>query len=320
MQKKTTFRAAIVGCGAIAGGYDLIPNEEWTATHAGAYRLCPRTELTAVCDIMPDLLTDFGKKWEVNHLYSDLQEMLQKEHLDILSICSQSDHHFEAYRLACQSSVQALYLEKPVSSSLDDALTMGKFAQGRPVAVNYFRRWNPSLITLREEFRGGHYGKPLRVTVHYVKGLVSNGSHFIDLLRWFWGDPIKINRLGSPRGPQNDPGLDCELIWPDGMIATFLHIPEPTYVCHDVDIFTDRARVTIGQRGQIICRYDSVEEPYFKKFRILESEPKSQETEWRNCPLRAIEELVTCLEEGGQPSCNLEDGVKALELCHQVLS
>jgi len=320
MQTKTIYRAAIVGCGAIAGGYDVDVNGEWSATHAGAYRLCSRTKLSAVCDINQELLPDFGKKWDVSHLYGDLQEMLEQARPDILSICSPFGHHFEACQLGCQWGVRAFYLEKPVSKSVQEALTMRTLIQGRPVAVNYFRRWNPTFSKLRDGLRGGQYGKPLRVTVHYVKGLISNGSHFIDLLLWFWGEPIMVRSLGKKQGSKEDPGIDFELRWSDGMIATFLHLPNPKYVCHDVDIFTDQARVTISQRGQTICWHEMAEEPYFKKFPVLRSGAGPQETEWRNCPLRAVEELIARLEEGGEPSCNLEDGINALKVCEQVLS
>jgi len=320
MKSKPIYRAAIIGCGAVAGGYDLDPDMGWTVTHAGGYHLCPKTELLAVCDIVPEALSVFGKKWGVKHLYKDYEDMLRQERPDIVSICLPSEYHFDAYRCACQIGIPGIYLEKPVSPNLEEALAMRNVRHGRPVAVNYFRRWNPTLKKLKDEFDDGQYGNPLRVTVHYVKGLISNGSHFIDLLRWFWGEPIGIRRIGNLAGLQRDPGVDFELVWANGLTATFLHISDSSYVCHEIDIFTDQARVTIGQRGQTICSYKSIEEPYFRQFRILSCEEPPNETEWRNCSLRAIEEIVKCLDDGGEPSCTLEDGIKAIELCDQVIS
>ena len=58
-------RSAIIGCGRIAGGYDQMVPTEWSATHAGAYRLCPETELVAVADSDPETLKDFQEKWHV---------------------------------------------------------------------------------------------------------------------------------------------------------------------------------------------------------------------------------------------------------------
>ena len=191
---------------------------------------------------------------------------------------------------------------------------------GLPIAVNYFRRWNPTLRTLKEELKMGMYGNPLRVTVHYVKGLMENGSHFVDLLRWFFGEPISFKALRVFTRSQDDSAVDFEMTWSTGLVATFLHVPEPNYVFHEVDIFTDQTRVTISQRGQFLSMSYSVEEPHFKKFQILERNKPPVETEWRNCTLRAISELVTCIEFGGQPSCDLEDGIKTLEICKQMLS
>ena len=78
--------------------------------------------------------------------------------------------------------------------------------------------------------------------------------------------------------------------------------------------------MTISQRGQFLSMSYSVEEPHFKKFQILERNKPPVETEWRNCTLRAISELVTCIEFGGRPLCDLEDVIKTFEICKRMIS
>jgi predicted dehydrogenase len=316
----STYRAAIIGCGRVAGGYDRFARGQWTVTHAGAYRFCTRTDLVAAADISPDVLSTFGKTWGVEHLYADYQEMLAREQPDIVSICLPPGGHFKAFRAACEAGARAIFLEKPIAHDLEEARRMPALAGGRPVAVNYFRRWNPTLRTVREDLRRGNHGCPRRVTVHYVKGLVGNGSHFVDLLRWFFGEPVKTQPFRLFGEPQEDPAADFEMLFADGLVATFLHIPRPDYVLQDLDIFTDRARLIIGQRGQKILRFLPVEEPHYRMFPILRLDGRIGETQWRNCSLRAVEELIACLEGGGVPSCTLEDGLRTLEICRGVLS
>jgi predicted dehydrogenase len=318
--KENTYRAALIGCGMIAGGYDRLPLGKWTATHAGAYRLCPRTKLVAVSDTAAHVLAQFGRKWGVERLYHDYHEMLERERPDIVSICVPTEGHLEAFRAACHWNARAIFLEKPIAIDEEQGREMIALARGRPVAVNYFRRWNPTFHTIKKELENGIYGRPLRVTVHYMKGLLSNGSHFIDLLRWFFGEVLELRTVRTFKKNPEDAAADCEMVFSGGILTTFLHLPTPQYVLHDVDIFTDRARIVLGQRGQKILRFSSEEEPYFKKFRILRLQGEVEETEWRNCPLRAIEELISCIERGGKTSCTLDDGLKAIELCGRVLA
>lgn len=274
----------------------------------------------ATADIDPAALAAFAARWGLKARYSDYREMLARERPDVVSLCLPQEGHFEAFRAACEAGVGAIFLEKPVASDLAEARKMPNLAAGRPVAVNYFRRWNPSLKDLKKELDQGVYGRPLRVTVHYVKDLEGNASHFVDLLRWFFGEPEAVRPLRFFERPGMGVAADFEVAFPKGVLATFLHVPSVEYVLHEVDIFAAKARVVIGQRGQIIRRHESVEEPYSGLFCILDSAGNARETEWRNCTLRAVEELVGCLEGKGVPSCGLDDGIRALQICEKVLS
>lgn len=316
----TPYRAAIIGCGRIAGGYDRAPGGDWTVTHAGAYRACPSTELVAAADTDPAALAGFAACWGLKAQYSDYRRMLALEQPDVVSLCLPPEGHLEAFQAACEAGVRAIFLEKPVAANLAEAQKMPDLAAGRPVAVNYFRRWNPSFEELKKELERGLYGRPLRATVHYVKDVDGNASHFVDLLRWFFGEPEAVRHIRLFDGAGAGTSADFEIAFPEGILATFLHVPAVKYVLHEVDIFTAKARVIIGQRGQIIRRHELVEEPHSGLFQILDSTGDVRETEWRNCTLRAVEELVGCLEGRGTPSCRLDDGIQALRICDRVLS
>lgn len=317
---KGKYKAAIIGCGKIAGGYDRFAEEKWTATHAGAYRLSEKAELVAAADIDSSALSEFGNRWKIYDLYGDYRKMLVKECPDLVSVCVPVEEHFDCVKSACEAGVRAIFLEKPVAESLNEAYQMRTLVGDRPIAVNYFRRWNPTLRDLKEELDEKKWGRTIRVTVHYVKGVHENASHFLDLLRWFFGDPegVRLLRVFDEVGRQN--GADFEVEYPGGVLATFLHLPAPGYVFHEVDIFTERARVVIGQRGQSLGRFCAVDEPHYQMFQIIPMEGEVIETKWRNCTFRAVDELIQCLEEGGVPTCGLEDGIHSLEICEKILS
>jgi len=313
------FTSAIIGCGNIAGGYDRSVPTEWSATHAGAYHLCPETKLVAVADPDPKTLKAFQEKWHVEQGYTDYVKMLQKEKIDILSLCLPTEHHFKAFQAAINHNIKAIFCEKPLSHDLDEAYRMFEMSHGRIVSINYFRRWNPTLADIVKALQRGDFGKGINVTIRYTKGLFLNGSHFVDLMRWIWGEPKSLKLIKITRNDAADPGVDFSLHFTGGVTAYFINMSEVDYVFADVDILTEKGRIVIGQRGQTLSNYSVVREPHYNLFNIL-GDYQKVETEWRNCTTRAVREIVDCLKYGGSTSCTMEDGYRAMEICHKIMA
>jgi len=315
---KNKLRAAIIGCGRIAGGYDRAVPSEWSATHAGAYHLCPETKLIAVADTDSRKLKNFQDKWHVERGYLNYTEMLESEKIDILSLCLPTEHHFEAFQAATNHNIGAIFCEKPLSHDLDEAFRMLEMSQGRIVSVNYFRRWNPTFADIVKALQRGDIGKGINVTIRYTKGLFVNGSHFIDLMRWIWGEPKSLKFIKVTQIDSADPGIDFSLDFDNGVTAYFINIPEIDYVFADVDILMEKGRIVIGQRGQMLIKYSVVHEPHYNLFDIL-GNAQEIETKWRNCTTRAVQEIVDCLKNGGSTSCTIEDGYRTMKICHKII-
>jgi len=106
MQNKcsTRLKTAIVGCGKVAG------------THALAYRALPNSEFVAACDVSPERAEAFGAKFQVRG-YTDLEEMLSREKVDVLSVCTQHTQHPAAVEAAAAAGVHVIS-EKPLAIDL----------------------------------------------------------------------------------------------------------------------------------------------------------------------------------------------------------
>jgi predicted dehydrogenase len=90
-------RAGIVGAGWIAG------------THAATLADLDGVRLVATADVVPGRAD-----------YDDWREMLVRERLDALIVCTPPDAHREVAVAAAEAGL-AIYLEKPVAHTLDDA-------------------------------------------------------------------------------------------------------------------------------------------------------------------------------------------------------
>ena len=81
-QKKKIYRAGVIGCGAIA-----------QECHLPGYAKHKQVELVAVTDPTPARHAEIEKTYPGVHAYTDHREMLAKESLDIVSVCSPNKFH-----------------------------------------------------------------------------------------------------------------------------------------------------------------------------------------------------------------------------------
>jgi predicted dehydrogenase len=78
--------------------------------------------------------------------------------------------------------------------------------------VNYTRRWDPSVIALKQEIASCKRGELRGVMAIYNKGLFNNGSHMVDLLGYLLGS-IKVLSAGKKKFDffENDPSITAQL-------------------------------------------------------------------------------------------------------------
>ena len=99
-------KTGIIGCGKV-GDF-----------HAKAYAQLENSEFTAVCDANLERAKAFAERYNV-HAYSDIAEMIQKEHLDVVSVCTPHPIHCDPAVTAAENGCNVL-IEKPLASSLAD--------------------------------------------------------------------------------------------------------------------------------------------------------------------------------------------------------
>jgi UDP-N-acetyl-2-amino-2-deoxyglucuronate dehydrogenase len=213
----TRLKTAIVGCGKVAG------------THALAYEALPTSELVAVCDVAPERAQAFAEKLHVN-AYTDLAEMLRREQVDVLSVCTQHTQHPAAVEIAAAAGVHVIS-EKPLAIDLmscDRAIAAAR-AAGIKLGVISQRRWYEPVQRMKDAIDAGKLGKPVlaivtmlgwREPAYYLsdpwrgtwKGegggvVVSQAPHYLDLLGWFMGPAVELQGYWDN---YNHPGIEVD--------------------------------------------------------------------------------------------------------------
>ena len=214
------WKALVIGCGRIGGTFNAGPGDAHVMTHALAYRRHPGFELAACVEPDAARREEFMRRWGVDRGYASLDEALAADRYDIVSVANSTDAHLATLDRLRDAPVRALFVEKPIGADPARAAPLvGHFAaRGIPFAVNFQRRWDGEMHRLRDEIRGGEWGA-LRVVVgRYMRGIVNNAGHMVNLLAFLLGETPRAVAASHPRwdGVAGDPTVDARLELADG--------------------------------------------------------------------------------------------------------
>lgn len=197
-------KAAIVGCGSIAH------------VHAKSI-LALGHQLIALADIDPAHLSDFSAEFGGN-TYPSLEEMLEREKLDVLHICTPHYLHVPMALYALSKGVN-VFMEKPPVISWEQLAQLRAAVQqtDKKLGFSFQNRYNPSVIKALEILHSGKPGKVLgaRGYVTWNRGvsyysdpwhgklekegggvLINQAIHTLDLLHCFVGEsPVSIDAV-----------------------------------------------------------------------------------------------------------------------------
>src|SRR5919198_2383335 len=184
------YRVGIIACGSIA------------RSHARGWQAIEdQVELVAIADSNQSALEDAGEAWHVpgQGRYLDYREMLDREHLDIVSICSWHGQHAPMAVAAAARKPKAILCEKPMATCLGEADEMITAARrnGVKLAIGHMRRFYGGWEAARKLIGDGAIGRPQRLWSVVGQGLLNWGTHTIDGMRWVLGDPAAEWVVGS---------------------------------------------------------------------------------------------------------------------------
>lgn len=173
------YRVGIIAGGIIAQG-----------AHLRAYRAISDVEVVAVADVSEAVRQQWTGELGVPNAYASADEMLEREHLDIVSICTWPTLRPQMVELVCTSDVKAILCEKPMAVDLAgcDRMIAAAERSGTVLVVGHQRRFHTRYVQARELIDSGAIGEVREITGFDGADLLSNGSHTVDLMRFLAHD------------------------------------------------------------------------------------------------------------------------------------
>jgi predicted dehydrogenase len=184
-------------------------------SHATNFQQMRGVRVTACCDVVADRAAAFAAKHGIPRVYTDYRAMLDREKLHGVTNVTPDAMHAEI-SLAVIARGLAILCEKPLATTLDDAIAMRDAAQRAGVInmVNFSYRNASGLQKAAEVVRKGTLGRIIHVEASYLQSWL-NGQ--------VWGtwqsNPGLAWRLSTRHGSAGDLGdIGCHIY----DMATFL--------------------------------------------------------------------------------------------------
>jgi predicted dehydrogenase len=157
-------------------GIGLLGAGGWAGSaHLPAYAACPRSEVVAICDTVPERARALAARHGIRRVVDDPQALLDDPAVELVDVCTATDTHAELSRLAVAAGKHVLS-EKPLAGSAAEAIALAEAAEGMGVRtkVAFTFRYAPSVRRLIGWVADGTIGE-----VFHVHGLEQN-AQFLD--------------------------------------------------------------------------------------------------------------------------------------------
>lgn len=310
------YRSAVIGCGFIGTKISGDPQGMGVQSHAHAYAACSETALVGLCDPSLTALGLACEQWPFAHGYDDLEQMLSEQQPDIVSVCTPDETHYcICEQLLGAPSVKAIIVEKPIATDLTDARRFLVKAKERNVAVlvNYSRRYAESHALIKKKIDHGVIGEILAIHGAYSKGIIHNGSHWFDLVRWLVGEIATIEAWQTQVTLSNDPTCHVRIGFENGIQGFLMGIDAKHFSIFELDIIGVKGRVQIRESGHAIALSLVQDSPYYPGYRAL-GKPDLQLSGFKDVALQLVKNATQVLTYKQAPICSGVDGLAALTI------
>jgi predicted dehydrogenase len=317
------FPAAVVGLGNIGLGYDLGSNDAArVATHARAFAHHPGYRLVAGIDPDPAARALFEQHYQAP-AFADIGAILAAGvQPEVWSIAAPTLLHSQVFFDVIALRPVAILCEKPLAACVAEAEAMVTAATecGCALAVNYMRRFEPGVLSLRRLLADGALGEIYKGCAWYSKGLLNNGSHVIDLLAFLLGDAGEVQVLESGRTwAGHDPEPDVRLAFGAARIV-LLAAREECFSQFAIELVGTGGTVRYADGGHRIEVRRALSDPALPGYRMLAGETEALPTELKRYQWHAVDALHRHLSDGAPLNSSGDTALATLRTVDRIRS
>ncbi|WP_407267922.1 Gfo/Idh/MocA family protein [Radiobacillus sp. PE A8.2] len=317
MRSREKVRFAVLGCGVIS------------EFHIEAIVKLEETELVAICDVSEEYMKKYTDQYSVR-TYTDYDELLSQDDIDVVCICTPSGMHPEQTIKAAKAGKHVI-CEKPMALKIEDTYRMIEMCEQNEVKLAAVFPWRMSPVVqyVREFIQGGGLGKlslcsayikPFRKQAYYDKAgwrgtwaidgggvLMNQGIHTVDMLQWIAGPVASCyGQIGAVlRNIEVEDTAISLLNFKNGAMGV-IEASTTAYKTPDSLTFHGENGTLILSSGEITkleLVEGEVEIPIFEAFKVIPDGHRLQ-----------IRDMALAIREDREPIVTGRDGIQSLEI------
>ncbi len=317
-----TTSVVVIGLGNIGMLYDIdLPKDQNVLTHCSAFSLHPDFELIGAIETNPKNRTLFEKKYELPS-FNDIESYLKSHGLapDIFVVANPTESHLLTIEEIIEvSNPKAILCEKPLAYDTDEAEKIKKICDDNNIEIflNFIRRADPGILELKNRLDSHQIQGPFKLVAWYSKGLIHNGSHFIDLFDFLFGSisSFKIINPGPKKGKEAEPDFLVEYM---NATVFFNAVNAEHFSYHKFDLVASNGFLSYEENGNLIWRAA-------EKNKVYGNIPLSDEEEiifgdMRNYQYNVLSMLSEALNKGDHFLCDGVSGLQNIAILNKIIS
>jgi len=325
--KDQKIKIAIIGCGRIS------------KNHFGSIEKHKHDlELAAVCDTDPDILKKTSEQYNVPG-YNDLNILLEKEDVDVISICTPSGIHPSQTITGAKHKVHII-TEKPMATRWKDGLAMVNACDEAGVRLFVIKqnRKNSTLQLLKRAIDEKRFGRINMVSLNVFwtrpqeyydsakwrgtweldgGAFMNQASHYVDLLEWLIGPIADIQAMTGTLARDievEDTGV-MNIRWRNGgmgsMCVTMLAYPKNFE--GSMTILGEKGTVRVGGVAVNEIQHWKFEKPCDYDKKIKDASYETTSVYGFGHPLY-FKNVIDVLRGKAEPDTDGREGLKSLEV------
>lgn len=325
--KGRKLKIAVVGCGRISKNhFESIQQQS------------DEFELVALCDTDLTVLEQHKSQYRVAS-YQSLEQLLKKEELDLISVCTPSGIHPEQAIMAAKYGVNII-TEKPMATRWKDGVSMVKACDDAGVRLFVVKqnRRNSTLQLLKRSVKEKRFGKIhmvhlnvfwTRPQAYYEQGngwrgtwefdggaFMNQASHYIDLFEWIIGPIDKVQAMMSTTRDieVEDTGV-MNVRWRNGTLGSMAvtMLTYPKNMEGSITILGEKGTVRIGGVAVNEIQHWEFEEACDYDQHINDANYETTSVYGFGHPLY-YKNVVDVMRGQAEPETDGREGLKSLEL------
>ncbi len=328
MAAQEEYGFGLIGCGVISD------------CHLQAIQRVPKARLRAVCDIIPERAQEKAQKYAAQ-AYTDLEEMVQRDDLDIVHVTTPSGHHHVA-GIAAARAGKHVFVTKPIDITLEniDALIAACAENNVKLrAVHQFRSY-ASYRAVHDAVQQGRLGEIYYASVfvpwwraqeYYTDrwqgtwaldgggALMNQSVHWVDLLVWIMGDVAEVaGYVDTMAHDMETEDIGTAALKFRSGAHGIIQGTTLTYKGMATRLEVHGSKGNVEVKGDKVSQWDVEGEPSLAEARpegeTSAADPRAGLGDAVGAHAEQIEDLIAAIEENRAPTLSGQEARRAVEL------